>query len=638
MSEMVNQLYSFDEDGIQRLTKDLNYMFQHLDEKNVRRLYTEYCEISSKDGETEIDGPLLVMRASGSAVVRLKAGWDAAAGEFVFNLYDKTGNPVIELDSTGDAVFRGSINTDEDIYVGNRIFVGWNESTNIPPAATLSTRGIYFIEPGTTKYMAAIYSTNVQSLIGTTYPVYEFEMETSNAMNITSKNKSRYYMYAGYDGASTATINSTDKMSFRAFNGLAFFNTEHNEHSTAKRGTYIGEDNHAVYLGSYDDYYNQVTKVIDQEQKYMDNELRYYFSHNQRFIASPTSDWLRNATTNVTHNYSTKTITSTNNIYFRLSDTTINTYASMESTIPNRDLTTFPDGSSASTDDFIVFIFYAYSTNINPTHGVYIHLGTNNANYYRYYLTSTNGDEWTTGWNHLWRKIGAYESAAGAPTLNNISWARVGIRGQGDTTASIVMDYMGIARANSTDATAYNTFQRYTSNGVTENQKVSYFGEVFREHEGEPTLCPVNINGYAITDTPIRGAVQDFDVEVQGYSLRSNYAPTLTAYFDADNYSIAEMTSGRLRVRGYQSGSTFGDYIDCKSYSAYEDIHLKFKRQANKWTAAFWTDGDAESYREVTYFNGPTTRLDYVYLYLGHSDLDSGVRIKDIKLKRYNSY
>ena len=42
MADLVNNLYEFSDDTMQRLMKDLNYMFTHLDERNVKRLYTEY--------------------------------------------------------------------------------------------------------------------------------------------------------------------------------------------------------------------------------------------------------------------------------------------------------------------------------------------------------------------------------------------------------------------------------------------------------------------------------------------------------------------------------------------------------------------------------------------------------------------
>ena len=636
MAEMTGQLYSLDEDSIQRLTKDLNYMFQHLDEKNVRRLYTEYCEISSKDGETEIDGPLLLMRAKGSSNIRLKAGWDTPSSEFVFNLYNSTGGLTMSLNSTGNAVFSGNLNTSQDVFIGNRLFLGWNASTKLP-AANLSTRGMYIMEPGTTKYMAAIYSTDISGIIGTTYPVYEFEIESSNTFNITSKEKMRLYMYAGYDGVSTATINTTDRLNISAFNGLMFINTEHGEHSTASRGLYLGEDNHSVYLGSYETYYNQVAAVKDMPQDYRESEFRYYYSHNVRFIASPTTNWVPSNSSNTIFDGSTYVMTSTRGTWFSIGTTVVDTYAYLTGTFANKDLTQSPDGTAFTTDDYLVFVFWANSTNVNVTHGVYIQLGNDASNYYRYYLTSTNGDDWTPGWNVIQRKLGDYESILGAPAFNNIEWARVGYRGLGDTTVVVIMDYMGLIRAHPTVATTYSIYQR-TVASTHELMHNQVYGDVMLEHNGGPVICQLPINTYVENNMYLRSEVQDFDVELQYFALSGNNAPAMTAFFDSDNYVDCIMSSGKLRTRGKLSGSTIGDYIDCAAFSQFEDARIGFKRQANKFTGYFRLEGDAETYREVTLYNGPSTRLDFCSLFYGNSTWDVGARIKTITYKKYFEY
>jgi len=116
--------YGFDANGFMRMKKDLNYIMRHLDHSNVKRLYTEYCEIKSEHGETAIDGPELVMKKNGSTTVRLKMGYNPASSEFEFNLYNAAGVKTIYLDSSGEAVFSGNIQTDKNAYIGTNLYIG----------------------------------------------------------------------------------------------------------------------------------------------------------------------------------------------------------------------------------------------------------------------------------------------------------------------------------------------------------------------------------------------------------------------------------------------------------------------------------------------------------------------------------
>lgn len=91
-----------------KLNKTLNWLLNNLDHNNVTHIYTEYCDIQSENGETIIDGPLLVMTGN-STTVRLKQGYDKASGAFVFNLYNSAGTLTVGIDSSGNAEFRGTV-------------------------------------------------------------------------------------------------------------------------------------------------------------------------------------------------------------------------------------------------------------------------------------------------------------------------------------------------------------------------------------------------------------------------------------------------------------------------------------------------------------------------------------------------
>ena len=137
-------------DEVIAMQRKLDYFSQNLNHHNVKQLYTEYCDIQSAAGETVIDGPLILMySATDSTTLRLRMGYDSS--EFVFELYDLAGNEVISLDSSGDAVFSGSMRTSEEAYIGRNIYIA--NSSDSP--STDVYRGLW-INAGTTYQVALV--------------------------------------------------------------------------------------------------------------------------------------------------------------------------------------------------------------------------------------------------------------------------------------------------------------------------------------------------------------------------------------------------------------------------------------------------------------------------------------------------
>lgn len=127
------------EETIDELLQRLAWITSRLDSKNVKRLDTNETVIKSADGTTEIQGPLLLQKDS-AGTLRLKQGYDRASGEFVFNMYDDTGAQTIYLNSSGEAVFAGNVQTLKDAYVGKNIYLGDTE--------TLEAKSIQFYNSG----------------------------------------------------------------------------------------------------------------------------------------------------------------------------------------------------------------------------------------------------------------------------------------------------------------------------------------------------------------------------------------------------------------------------------------------------------------------------------------------------------
>lgn len=95
------------ETAIVKLQKNLTWILEHLDSKNVQTLNTNQTEIKSEDGATRINGAELVMRDKNGRL-RVSIG-KGANGEFHFRLFDESGEETLSLNEDGNAVFKGDI-------------------------------------------------------------------------------------------------------------------------------------------------------------------------------------------------------------------------------------------------------------------------------------------------------------------------------------------------------------------------------------------------------------------------------------------------------------------------------------------------------------------------------------------------
>ncbi len=95
------------ETAVVKMQKNLTWILEHLDSKNVRTLNTNLTEIKSEDGATRLEGARIVMRDAEGALRAVIGKGDN--GVFQFCLYDKDGKESIYLNENGDAVFAGDI-------------------------------------------------------------------------------------------------------------------------------------------------------------------------------------------------------------------------------------------------------------------------------------------------------------------------------------------------------------------------------------------------------------------------------------------------------------------------------------------------------------------------------------------------
>jgi hypothetical protein len=86
----------------------LKYLLEKLDSKNVKKITTEFTKISSDGYETEFSGPLLMMKDKQVVpIVRLQMGYDPVSQRFTFKLRDTGGNETLTLSDLGQILLSG---------------------------------------------------------------------------------------------------------------------------------------------------------------------------------------------------------------------------------------------------------------------------------------------------------------------------------------------------------------------------------------------------------------------------------------------------------------------------------------------------------------------------------------------------
>lgn len=126
--------------------KQIEFLMGNLDSKNVRQINTNVTNVKSADGSTKIDGNTLVM--TDTSQPRLRMGYNKDTGLFEFIIYDENGIKTFEVDSTGEAVFKGSITTSKDAYVGNNLYVGDPNAVNVDKQIQLNANAYFATQSG----------------------------------------------------------------------------------------------------------------------------------------------------------------------------------------------------------------------------------------------------------------------------------------------------------------------------------------------------------------------------------------------------------------------------------------------------------------------------------------------------------
>ena len=192
MAEFNFSLTDGNPDELAKLNKTLNWLMNNLDHDNITRIYTEYCDIQSENGETVIDGPLIKMTA-GTTTTRLKMGKEGSA--FTFALYNNAGVQTVGIDSSGNGKFTGEI-------TGSVITGGLIQTSTAGARITVESSGLIAYDSNNARRIAIKPTTAA----GLTYYELEFYNESGSIQGFFSATTNKMDI-AGYNNLYiTATL------------------------------------------------------------------------------------------------------------------------------------------------------------------------------------------------------------------------------------------------------------------------------------------------------------------------------------------------------------------------------------------------------------------------------------------------
>jgi len=607
--------YTFDEDGFLRLQKDLNYGLRHLDSQNVERLFTNQTEIRSENGLTEINGPLLNMYDTNSNL-RLRAGYDTDADEFLFVLYNQSGVATIDLSDTGDALVY-NVHTSQDVYVGRRIFVDWDsteQSTDVYLAGFPYQGGLFLRTPtsdfqvsGERHMLGHIISARVMTA-GTTVPVstvwpYTHSMRThsSGVMSLTANLWSQFIAYGEMQNPAATTGKSTDSIQIISYPGLIYLNTaiySSQVDSTLLQALYLGPaDTREIYVGPK---YSSNRMAVEGTQRYYKSkdDLIYFYQRNIRqFDEGHSRDWVTiTADANVGNTYR-NTIARTRP-YVRNSTTgaaAVYMHLTTNEGLVPFDALSFNDGTPISTaDDYIVWSFWLqYSSNISSS-GPWIHIGNTSDILYEF-RCSTFKD----GWNYMIRKFSDKTLTQGTPNFNAVSFLRTGFNQDsalGNNQTLMILNFLGVMRHDPNTSTNVLVMQKYDRYNMSwDAVGYSLNGTEVVVHDTE--LSELSLTHFypynSIAMTYLNQQHRDnLSMYLKFIMASTEYSgPLIGQYFDTGNYWYALMNQANIQLYvEYNSSSYLGItraltdyptfYSECelwvnRSHSGYVDINFR---------------------------------------------------------------
>lgn len=624
--------------------------------------------------------------------LRLQAGYNDWTSDFVFELYDSDGTLAIGLNSTGQVVVSGNIQTEKDVFIGRRLVVGV-ETSNIPyvdfvpnPWYDSAAKGIFIAEDNSTEFLMALvgttgWLTNEQVVL---YSKSDLIIEVPLRLEIITYNDDWVTQYADPDQliqiesyAHRIHIGSGPQMGLYGFDNY-------------KKGVHIGDAFCNTFLSNganLENSYSSDRLVPVRCHEYdMQMDMDYWWGRNQKYIGHISATATQH-NANATVSASTNQISSTTPGRIVCATATNNTQRGAQETLAaSLNLTTFTDGSAVNTsDDKLVALVYISDFNaIYATGTVFrVDLGASSNACFRF--NKSKADLTGSGWNILEWNLSQRTTYAGAPNLNNIQFVRCLWTSAVDQTGKYCqLDYLAIVRKSPQASSDYQTYDSFNHFQKSYDGDVNWFnnasfaplpyryrastnlatpwaysfaymddtgkfgGRVLMSPNGNnPNLILAATNSWGYFDLGFK-AINYFIFEVTYEALIENSGPMLTWWCDDDNYLIAEVYYGEVAVYGRINGVFFQEYRAVEYFPRFYDCTITLIRSPNgEVRAQFKHDASITNYATANY-KGPAENQSGVYgvqdcygfegrLFIGAPYFGENHRIKTVKIKPYNA-
>ena len=456
--------YSFDEDGLIRLQKDLNHLLNNLNDQNVKSIRTEYCRVSAKGRETIIDGSLLEMydydigTSKATTTLRLRAGYNKATSNFEFSLWNSVSTtPTISLDSIGNAVFSGSVNSSQSVFVGDNIFLGQTNSTVFKGLYFNATTPTTAEAEGTTLMRSAIYTNfGSQGLI--------ININSTNSIDMIAPN-------GIFIGRNNDTNTST---SLAYYLETTNFNIHNYPHvvlgDKARYNVWLGESNQSTSWNTTNIVVSRGYADASVEWN-MDSYVKSIWAEQGKIIDefASTVGWIPTVT-----GYVETIATSKNKRCMGVTGLTLYNNSTSSGDVQIYKHYTDVDiisnngnrGMSSSVNFYMLFYLYDLNIiNVLSTKAMQIELASSSSlgDKYRWLLGgTTSASTLTTGWNVVTRRLDQDYYYAGTFNPTIFKYARISFEVKANSTGKLAtIQCFGITHQTSNGSTKLNMYPRW---------------------------------------------------------------------------------------------------------------------------------------------------------------------------------
>jgi hypothetical protein len=260
------------------------------------------------------------------------------------------------------------------------------------------------------------------------------------------------------------------------------------------------------------------------------------------------------------------------------------------------DLSTFNDGSASSTSDMIEVIFYI--SDVNYVNEVFLKLGDDNSNCYRY--TWSSGSV-STGWNVI-RLAKTDFTTVGAPTgWNSITYVRIEWRSLANASGEYVtFQFVGMYREDPVYSGYHNVFQEYQGSVTGWINKFTnlVIQDFIVYDEGKKQgdigiMCADPTYDYWMVR--IVDDLSSFITKWEWYCKADGEIPIMSWRVDSNNYVEVYVDSDTFYMDVTEAGATtsYSESLD-NGIEKNEKAYVFFEKDGDTLRSVFKKDGERE--------------------------------------------